>query len=174
MEWLSNSIYKSIHSNEFGDVCYSELWVQLDEKHIYVLHCCLIYWSKGIRLNVCQEVDLESCLMEFFHALKSCNEESPILNKDLRSRHYVPVLCLFISLTKRTLGNVVWHETSGTGFVGSLCHCIWEVLQSQPSCRRQHSNEVINNLQQLLRERDLICWARATSDSAVTEQTAPK
>lgn len=42
-------------------------------------------------------------------------------------------------------------------FVGGLWHCIWEVLQSQPLCCRQHSNEVINNLQQLLRERDLIC-----------------
>lgn len=63
MEWLSNSIYESIQSNELGYICYPELCVQLDEKHIYVcmLHCCLIYWSKGIRPNACQEVDLESC-----------------------------------------------------------------------------------------------------------------
>lgn len=59
-------------------------------------------------------------------------------------------------------------------FIGGLCHHIWEVLQSQPLCCRQHSNEVINNLQQLLRERDLICSALATSDSGVAEQTAPK
>lgn len=77
---------------------------------------------------------------------------------------------LLISSSKRQLTNTVWHEASGTGSVGGLCHCIWEVLQSQLLCCRQHSNEVINNLQQLLRERDLICWARATSGFAVTEQ----
>lgn len=65
-------------------------------------------------------------------------------------------------------------ERASRRFLGGLCHRIWEVLQSQPLCCGQHSNEVINNPQQLLRERDLICLAPATSDSTTAEQTAAK
>lgn len=113
---------------------------------------------KVIKMNIYQERDLENLKLiqsKSYFAIKCPHFRGRIwgpLNNSTELQ-FLPLT----SQTKRPLGNVVWHEASGTGFIGGLCHCIWEVLQSQPSCRRQHSNEVINNLQQLLRERDLIC-----------------
>lgn len=109
-------------------------------------------------MNVGQERDLASFLLELHQPLKSYFAVKSLqVWEKIWDTHNNSTARPLTFPSKRPLGNAVWHEARGGGFVGGLWHCIWEVLQSQPSCRRQHSNEVINNLQQLLRERDLIC-----------------